>query len=114
MDKEILEILKRLELGQNELKKNYASLELGQKELKENYASLERGQSRLEVRLNETYEIVRTLEHSAEVSKAEHDKMNNDIVHIKGNVEGLRKDLSTVEIVTANNYADIAKLKAIK
>jgi hypothetical protein len=29
-------------------------------------------------------------------------------------VEGLRKDLSTVEIVTANNYADIARLKSIK
>ena len=40
--------------------------------------------------------------------------MGNDINHIKGDVEALRKDISTVEIVTANNYADIAKLKAVK
>ena len=29
-------------------------------------------------------------------------------------VDGIREDLSTVELVTANNYKDIAKLKAVK
>jgi hypothetical protein len=86
MDKEILEILKSM---QSDIK--------GIKSKQE-----------------ETYQIVKALEHSAQVNKAEQDKMANDIVHIKGNVEALRKDLSTVEIVTANNYADIAKLKAVK
>lgn len=59
-------------------------------------------------------QILRALELSAEVNKAEHDKMANAIAHIKGDVEVLRKDISTVEIVTANNYADIAKLKTVK
>jgi hypothetical protein len=40
--------------------------------------------------------------------------MTNDLAHIKGNIESLRKYLSTVEIVTANNYADISKLKLVK
>jgi hypothetical protein len=40
--------------------------------------------------------------------------MINDIAHIKGDVASIKKDLSTVELVTANNYADIAKLKAVK
>lgn len=86
MDKEIIEILKRLESKID----------------------------RIEIKQDETYQIVKALEHSAEVNKAEHDKMANDILYIKGDVEGLRKDISTVEIVTANNYADIAKLKAVK
>ncbi|NLK24922.1 MAG: hypothetical protein GX309_13355, partial [Clostridiales bacterium] len=64
--------------------------------------------------LEEHTQILRALEHSAQVNKAEHDKMSNDIAHIKGSIEALRKDVSTVEIVTANNYADIAKLKAVK
>jgi hypothetical protein len=84
------------------------------KEILEVLKNLEKGQTRLETRLDETYQIVKALEHSAQVSKAEHDKMDNDIAHLNGNVEGLRKDLSTVEIVTANNYADIARLKSIK
>lgn len=92
MDKEVLDILKRLEQGQTRL---------------------EEGQKKLETKLDETYQIVKALEHSAQVNKAEHDKMDNDIAHIKGDVEAIRKDVSTVEIVTANNYADIAKLKAI-
>ncbi len=62
----------------------------------------------------EDHLILKALEHSAEVNKAEQDKMSNDIAYIKGNIEGLRKDLSTVEIVTATNYADIAKLKAVR
>ena len=68
----------------------------------------------IKVKQEETYQIVKALEHSAQVNKAEQDKISNNIAHIKGDVEAIRKDVSTVEIVTANNYADIAKLKAIK
>lgn len=86
MDKEILETLKRLE---NKIDK-------------------------IENKQDETYQIVRALEHSAEVNKAEQDKMANDITHIKGNVEGLRKDLANVEIITSSNWNEIAKLKLVK
>ena len=40
--------------------------------------------------------------------------MSNDIANIQGDVVGMRKDLSQVELVTANNWADIVKLKAVK
>lgn len=86
MDKEILEILKSMQVDIKEIK----------------------------LKQEETYQIVKALEHSSEINKAEHDKMAIDISYIKGDIEALRKDISTVEIVTANNYADIAKLKAVK
>lgn len=41
-------------------------------------------------------------------------KNGNRHIELINSINDLRKDLSTVEIVTANNYADIAKLKAIK
>lgn len=50
----------------------------------------------------------------ADVNKAEHDKMSNDIAHIKGDIEGLRKDITNVEIITSSNWNDIAKLKSVK
>jgi len=69
----------------------------------------------------ENTQILQALQHSAEVNKAEHDQMmiklskvEGSVEHVKIDVTGLRKDLSTMEIVTANNYADIAKLKAVK
>ncbi len=86
MDKEILEILNRLE----------------------------QGQTRIETKLDETYQIVRALEHSSEVNKAEHDKIINDIAHMQGDIEGIKKDMYRVEEATANNWADIAKLKSVK
>lgn len=86
MEKEILEILKRLETKVD-------GLEQGQKEI---------------------YGIVKALEHSSEVNKAEVDKISNDIAHIKGDVVAIKKDVTNVEVITASNWADIAKLKAVK
>lgn len=41
-----------------------------------------------------------------------------DLVEFRSNilnkVDGIKDDLSTVELVTANNYKDIAKLKSVK
>lgn len=54
------------------------------------------------------------MEEKFEVNKAEHDNMIVDIAEIKGDVKSIKKDLSQVEMVTANNWADIARLKAIK
>lgn len=69
---------------------------------------------RLETKIDEHTQILRALEHSSEVNKAEHDKMSNDIAKIQGDITGIKKDLSQVEIVTANNWAYIAKLKAVQ
>lgn len=93
MDKEILEILKRLESKVD---------------------NIESKVNNLETKIDEHTLILRALEHSAQVNKAEHDKMSNDIAKIQGDVAGIRKDLSQVELVTANNWADIVRLKAVQ
>ncbi len=64
--------------------------------------------------LNENTQILRILEDKAGTNKAEHDAMANDIAHIKGDVESIRKDISNVEIITSSNWNDIAKLKSVK
>jgi len=33
---------------------------------------------------------------------------------MSGEIKNIHKDLSTVEIMTANNWGDIAKLKSVK
>lgn len=48
----------------------------------------------------ESKQILRALEHSAEVNKSVHDVMQNDIAHIKGDLEGMKKKLLTLEAVT--------------
>ena len=68
----------------------------------------------LSSQVHENTQILKALEHQSEVNKAEHDKMFFDLAEIKGEVKSIRKDLSTVELVTANNWSDIVKLKAVK
>lgn len=68
----------------------------------------------IQIQTKENTDILQALMHSAEVNRADHDKMMVDIAHLQGDVTSIKKDLSTVELITANNYADIVKLKAVK
>ena len=68
----------------------------------------------IKIQQEESYLILKSLEHNSEVNKAEHDKFSNDVAHLYGEVESMRKDLSAVEVVTARNMEHIAQLKVIK
>ena len=40
--------------------------------------------------LDENTQILKALEHKAEINKAEHDKMSNDIAHMQGDITVLK------------------------
>lgn len=114
MDKEIYEILLKLDGKIDNMGKDISSLKGDVSTLKADMSLVKDDIKFLKISQQEDHQILKNLEHNSNVNKAEHDKMMNDIAYIKGDLSSLRKDLSTVEIVTANNYADIAKLKAVK
>ena len=62
----------------------------------------------------ENTQILKALEHLAQVNKAEHDKMSLDIAEISGEIKAMRKGLSNVELITASNWGDIVKLKSVR
>ena len=64
--------------------------------------------------IKENTQILKALEHLAQVDKAEHDKMSLDIAELKGEIKAMRKDLLKVELVTASNWEDIVMLKSVK
>ena len=64
--------------------------------------------------VEENTQILKALEHSAEVNRSEHDNMSIEIAKINGKLEEIRSDMSTVEVIAAKNNLDIAKLKAVK
>ena len=68
----------------------------------------------LSSQVQENTQILKALEHLAQVNKAEHDKMTHDIAEISGDVKSIKKDLSTVQLVTANNWSDIVKMKSVR
>lgn len=83
--------------------------------------SLQEGQKRMETRLesmesqiNENTQLLKALEHKVDVIKVEQENMKHDIAHIKGNFEVIKKDITNIEVMTANNWTDIEKLKAVK
>ncbi len=86
MEKEILEILK--------------SIQLDIKGLKE---SQERLENKIDGVVEQTADLLefRT-------------KITDTVQQIKIDVEAIKKDVTNVEVITASNWADIAKLKAVK
>src|SRR5665648_990407 len=60
--------------------------------------------------IKENTQILKALEHLAQVNKAELDKMSYNIAEISGEVKAMRKDLSNVEIITASNWGYICLL----
>ncbi len=64
--------------------------------------------------IKENTQILKALEHLAQVNKAEHDKMSINIAEICREIQAVRKDLSKVELITASNWGDIVKLKSVK
>lgn len=93
MENEILLILKDIQI-------NIKELQEGQKELQE-------GQKRLEAKIEAIAEQTADLLEFRE-------KVTVDINEMKSEIKMLRSDISTVELVTAHNYSDIARLKAVK
>ena len=89
--------LDKLEVGLMETNNRLDTLEVGQKETNNRLDNLEKGQS----------EIKRILVELEPLNANRH-------IEIISSIKKLKNDLSTVEIVTASNYADIAKLKRIE
>lgn len=59
----------------------------------------------------EDHLILKALEHSSEVNKAEHDKLNNDIAHIKGHLKNIDENIGAVKDIIGRHEVDITVLK---
>lgn len=86
MEKEILELLKNMDTRLSDIEK-------GQNDIKDEINLINK---KLDGVVEQTADLV---------------EFRSEILN---KVDGIREDLSTVELVTANNYKDIAKLKAVK
>jgi len=64
--------------------------------------------------IKENTQILKALEHLAQVNKAEHDKMSLDIAETSGEIKAFGKSLANIELITANNWGDIVRLKSVR
>lgn len=115
LDKEMLTVLSSLlDEKLNPIKEDISTLKEDVSGLKEDVLTLKEDVKFIKVQQKEQGRILRILEDKAITNKAEHDKISNEIVHLSEKIENMRKDLATVEVVTARNMENIARLKVIK
>jgi septal ring factor EnvC (AmiA/AmiB activator) len=104
MEQEILKALSNLNSRLDSMENN----------MNDRFNTIENEIGLVKVQVKENTDILKAVRHNLEVNKAEHDKMMNDIAHIKGDVEKLRRDITSVEAITAKNWSDIIELKVVK
>ena len=122
MDNELLKALSTLldeKLGPiksdvDSIKSDVDNIKSDVDSIKSDVDSIKRDIRLIKTQQEESCQILKSLEHKAEVNKAEHDKFTIAVAQLSGQIENMRKDLSTVEIVTARNMENIAQLKIIK
>jgi chromosome segregation ATPase len=68
----------------------------------------------IRIQLEENTNILKALDHKVDVISAEQQNLKHEVSEIKGEIKAVRKDLSNVEVITASNWSDLAKLKAVK
>ncbi len=64
--------------------------------------------------LSEHSQLLGALEHHAQVTRAEQEKLVHDLAHLQGDVTEIKRDMYRMEEATASNWMDIVKLKAAK
>lgn len=90
-----------------ELKSNSTELKSLREEVKSNSTELKS----IRLQQQEDHLILKALEHSAQVNKAEHDKMANDIAHIQGNVKNIAENIDAVKEIIGRHEVDLKVLK---
>ena len=131
--------LDRLEKRVESLEKKVESLEKRVENLEKRVDSLEKRVEKLEIQVAENTQILKALEHLAQVNKAEHDNFTHQLARMEGllnsvivnnnkdhealfkqteentqKIVKLEKDMTIIESVCGKNMQDIAFLKGVK
>lgn len=59
---------------------------------------------RINAKIDINAQLLKNLERSAQITKYEHDKTDDNIANIKSDVQILLEDISTVAMLPASNY----------
>lgn len=79
--------------------------------LKDDVSQLKSDVSELKAGQQENYQILKALEHKADVNKAEHDKMLIDISKIQGYQKNISENIDAVKEIIGRHEVDITVLK---
>lgn len=98
---------KKLDEKLEPIKKDIQEIKAGQKDIKKTMEEIETKNANKHMEMLTAFEELRDDMTTIEV-------IANDVTHIKNDVESIKTDLNRIEIQTAGNWLDIAKLKAVR
>lgn len=104
---EIKSLKDEVELNSTEIKSLKDKVELNSTELK----SVKDEIKTIRMQQQEDHLILKALEHSAQINKAEHDSMMNDIVHIQGYVKNIDENINAMKEIIGRHEVDLKVLK---
>ncbi|MEA4963321.1 hypothetical protein [Lutispora sp.] len=96
----LVKILEEIKLMRNDIS-----------DLKTDVTELKMDVSELKSRQQEDHQILKALEHKADVNKAEYDKMTMDISQIQGYQKNISESIDAIKEIIGRHEVDITVLK---
>jgi len=93
------------------LKSDVSGLKIDVSKIKKDVSNIESDVAGIKIRQKEDHQILKALEHSAEVNKVEHDRMNIDIARIQGLQKNISENLDAMKDIIGRHEIDITVLK---
>ena len=107
----ILDEIKIMRTDISELKSDVSGLKSDVSGLKSDVSQLKADVTELKIRQQEDHQILKALEHKADVNKAEHDKMLIDISKMQGYQKNISESIDAVKEIIGRHEVDITVLK---
>ena len=106
--------IKDLKTEVKEIKQKIDILEQGQIKLEERQTSLENKLDRVIIQQKENTDFIQAIKYSTEENNAKLEGLALTFAKVEGDTNAISKKLNTIETVTADNWGEINRLKAVK
>jgi len=98
MKGELTSVKGELSSFRKEVDQRLGRLEEGKADLEQGQAKLEQGQAGLESQVSENTQILKALEHKAEVHKASMDSLTHQMAKLSGEVKSIKEDIKDMAV----------------
>ena len=112
--KGISQKVSNLETEVTDIKSEVKDLKPEIKDIKQDQTNLENKVGRGLIQQKENADFIKAIKHAAEENNTKLEGVSLTLAKIEGNTTAIAKKLNTLETVTADNWGEINRLKAVK
>lgn len=111
MEKEILKLLKEMKSEMSEMNRRFEGVEKRLDGIDQRLDGVDRRLDGMESTLKEHGQMLNAIEERTKVDSARIENLEYNMATVSGDIKGIKKSVSNISIITAQNWSDIEEIK---